>query len=153
VQVLRGANVAAVRERNHDKLPTYGLLRDIPEKNLSHLVYQLLDQGLLKRSDAGFRTVVLSDDALPVLPGEREVSLADPGGTQGRRAAVDEQAWEGVDRGLFEHLRALRRELAEEQSVPPYVIFGDQTLRELAHVRPGSIATFMHVRGVGRKKL
>jgi ATP-dependent DNA helicase RecQ len=62
-------------------------------------------------------------------------------------------SWEGVDRGLFESLRLLRRIIAEERGVPPFVIFGDATLRELARVRPGSPDAFLAVRGVGRRKL
>ncbi|MEX0886977.1 MAG: RQC domain-containing protein, partial [Phycisphaeraceae bacterium] len=153
VEVLRGANTATVRERRHDQLSTHSLMRDADEKTLVQLVYQLVDQGLLARSTGEYPTVSLTDDALPVLRGEREVRLSDPGGTKVRRTAVDEASWEGVDRGLFDHLRELRRELATEQAIPPYMIFDDNTLRELAQVRPGSLDTLVHVRGIGRKKL
>jgi len=69
------------------------------------------------------------------------------------KAPIDEDSWADVDRGLFEHLRQLRRSLADARGVPPYIIFGDATLRDLARLRPSSTAGFAAVRGVGQKKL
>ena len=63
------------------------------------------------------------------------------------------ESWEGVDRGLFEQLRNLRREIAQERSMPAYVIFGDATLRLMARIRPSTPETFRNVHGVGEKKL
>jgi ATP-dependent DNA helicase RecQ len=70
-----------------------------------------------------------------------------------RKTKFDEESWEGVDRGLFEELRRLRREIADGRGVPPYVLFSDATLRDLARLRPGSPATMRTVRGVGERKL
>ena len=66
---------------------------------------------------------------------------------------IGKDAWEGVDRGLFEHLRGVRRELAQERSVPAFVIFSDATLRELARIRPTTESQMRRVRGVGERKL
>ncbi|MPZ50335.1 MAG: RecQ family ATP-dependent DNA helicase [Dehalococcoidia bacterium] len=70
-----------------------------------------------------------------------------------RTAASEAIAWEGVDRGLFERLRELRRAVAAEQGVPPFIVFSDATLRELARVRPSSAGGFGRVKGVGERKL
>lgn len=69
------------------------------------------------------------------------------------KTRFDEESWEGVDRGLFESLRALRRQVADERDVPPYVLFNDATLRDMSRVRPGSPASLLNVRGVGERKL
>jgi ATP-dependent DNA helicase RecQ len=152
VDVLRGADTEPVRSRGHDRLTTYGLMHDMPGRWITNLVYQLVDQGLLERT-AGDRPVLrLSEDAVAVLRGEREVRLLEPGGgtLQKTTSATDE--WAGVDDGLFQHLRAVRKRIAKERSVPAYVIFDDKTLRELARIRPTTTQTLRGVRGVGEKK-
>jgi ATP-dependent DNA helicase RecQ len=73
--------------------------------------------------------------------------------TKVRETRFNEQSWEGVDDGLFERLRILRREVAGERGVPAYVLFGDATLRDMARLRPGSPVAFLNVRGVGERKL
>ena len=69
-----------------------------------------------------------------------------------RKSRADDDSWEGVDRELFERLRGLRRQLADEKSVPAYVVFGDASLRDMARRRPGTPAEFLEVHGVGQKK-
>jgi ATP-dependent DNA helicase RecQ len=69
------------------------------------------------------------------------------------KTKFDQMSWEGVDRDLFERLRALRREIAAERAVPPYLIFNDATLRELARGKPRTLDEFRGVRGVGERKL
>jgi ATP-dependent DNA helicase RecQ len=153
VQVLRGADTDNIRRWRHDTLTTFGLLRDVPEKSLTNLVYQLIDQGLLVRTPGDRPVIRLSDDSLGVLRGDREVLLQEPKAGKVRKAKAAVESWEGVDRGLYEHLRSLRRDLARERAVPAYVIFGDATLRELAKRRPTSLASFGTIRGVGEQKL
>ena len=153
VDVLRGADTEQVRQRRHHKLSVYGLLDDMPAKALTNLVYQLVDQGLLARTPGDRPTLQLSEDSMPVLRGELEVQLVEPALATAARTTIAEDAWEGVDRGLFEILRDLRRRIAQERQVPAYVIFGDATLRELAKVRPASLQTMTGVRGIGERKL
>ena len=69
-----------------------------------------------------------------------------------KRARIEAESWEGVDRDLFERLRALRLEIARARNVPPYVIFHDTTLREMARSRPTSVDALRHVYGVGERK-
>ena len=95
----------------------------------------------------------LNQESVQVLRGERPVQLVDPEQGTVRRARAADESWEDVDRGLFEHLRALRRRLAAERGVPAYVIFGDATLRELARARPTALGAMAGLRGVGVKKL
>ncbi len=153
VAVLRGSDSEKVRRFGHERLSTFGLLRDRSAPTLQSFVSQLVDLGLLKR-DAGEMPILrLTADALPVLRRQREVTLLRPPERSPRRARGDGASWEGVDRGLFEDLRALRRSLAEGEGVPAYVIFGDATLRDMARRRPGSPQELLRVHGVGRAKL
>jgi ATP-dependent DNA helicase RecQ len=153
VDVLRGTNIETIRQRGHAGLSTVGLLAELPAKAVTNLVYQLIDQGLLERTPGDRPVIMLNDESLEVLRGEREVRLRDPGTATVRRSKQDLESWEGVDRGLFERLRGLRRELAEARGVPAYVIFSDATLRELARARPASLEAMGAVHGVGQKKL
>jgi ATP-dependent DNA helicase RecQ len=94
----------------------------------------------------------LNEASWAVLRGSREVRLLQPR-VKVTKTRFDEKSWEGVDRGLFERLRALRREVADERRVPAYVLFSDATLRDMARVRPGSPAALLGIRGVGERKL
>jgi len=152
IDVLLGANTERVRRWRHEQLSTYGLLRGTNRKSLTSMVYQLIDDGLLERSTDDRPVLHLNAVSWSVLRGQRSVRLLQPK-TAVVSTRVDAESWEGVDRGLFESLRALRRQLAEERGVPPYVVFGDATLRDMARVRPGSPRTFLAIRGVGDRKL
>jgi ATP-dependent DNA helicase RecQ len=168
VAVLKGSERSVVHRWGHETLSTYGLLRDISRKALTDLVYQLVDQGLVDQC-GGVRPVLnLNDASWAVLRGERDVALRQPAERPARRgrattaptaagraaiAEVDAPSWKGVDRGLFEHLRAVRAEIAHERHVPAYIVFGDVTLRHLARTRPTTPDAFRQVRGVGDKKL
>jgi ATP-dependent DNA helicase RecQ len=153
VDVLLGAATERIRQWRHDRLSTYGLLGDMPRKALTAMVHQLLDQRLLDRTASDRPVLKLNDASWAVLRGQRTVQLVQPKSGTVAKTRFDEDSWDGVDKGLFESLRQLRRTLAEARGVPPYIIFGDATLRELARVRPSSPSAFATVRGVGQKKL
>ena len=141
VQVRRGAASEQVVRWAHDRLSTYGLLREMSQRKVTNLVYQLVDQGLLDRTEGDRPVVQLNARSIEVLRGERSVQLldAEEGSVVRSRAAVE--SWEGVDRDLFEHLRLLRR------------IFVVTTLRDLARILPTEPEAMAAVHGVGKKKL
>jgi ATP-dependent DNA helicase RecQ len=163
VDVLRGADSDKVRKFGHEKLSTYGLLRDRSKDDVRDWIYQLISQKVLAQHDL----VLLSGSKVPVLGlneaswevmrGQRGVRLVQlvrrKKGEKAEQSKADTVSWEGVDRDLFEALRGERRKLAEERQVPPYVIFNDSTLRELARVRPSSLKRMRLISGVGEAKL
>jgi len=153
VQVLRGADTDTVRKWGHGNLSTYGLLRELPEKTVTNLVYQLVDQNLLERPGGDRPILQLNEQSVEVMRGDREVRLIEPKVGAVHRSRAEVESMEGVDAGLFERLRSLRREIAHERGVPPYVIFDDRTLRDMSRIRPTSPETMRSVRGVGEKKL
>jgi ATP-dependent DNA helicase RecQ len=152
VDVLLGANTERVRRWRHEQLTTYGLMKSTNRKALTNMLYQLLDDGLLDRTAEERPVLQLNDASRDVLHGNRTVRLLQPK-TAVRKTRFHQESWEDVDRGLFDSLRTLRRKLAEERSVPAYILFNDATLRNMARVRPGSAAAFLNIRGVGERKL
>jgi len=151
--VLGGANTEQIRERGHDGLSTYGLLKEAPRKSVVNWIYQLVDQELLERTTGDRPILQLNDASWAVMRGERPVMLIRPRSKRLGKTRAAVKSWEDVDRGLFEHLRDVRRELARERGVPAYVIFGDASLRDMARARPGSPTTFRALHGVGDAKL
>jgi ATP-dependent DNA helicase RecQ len=153
-KVLSGSAEARILELGHDKLSTYGLLSEHCVRAIREWIEQLVAQGYLTKAGE-FNTLELTDVGRTLLKGEGAPQLLKPvrAGRE-RRApdAADADSWEGVDRGLFERLRALRTKLAAERGVPPYVVFGDAALRDMARRRPSTLSAFLGVRGVGERK-
>ncbi len=152
--VLHGADSEMIRKWGHERLSVYGLLRDRPVAAIQNLVYQLIDQGYLASSGGERPVVTLSPNSMPLLRGECTVELLRPRlKAKATRSVADEAGWRGVDRELFEALRVLRRDIANRLGKPPYVVFADETLRELARRRPSSLGAMASVRGIGTRKL
>jgi ATP-dependent DNA helicase RecQ len=157
VGVLRGENTEAIRNRGHDRLSTYGLLKEHPKGDVRDWVYQLLGQGVLLQEGEEYPLLKLNAASWEVMRGQRQVRLVQPvrkkKGEKAERAKVDTASWEGVDKDLFDALRHLRRRFAEQRQVQPYIVFSDATLRDLARVRPSTPEAMRLVYGVGETKL
>jgi ATP-dependent DNA helicase RecQ len=157
--VLRGHASDAVLARGHDRLSTFGLLPKASVPELRGYIQQLVALGLLRLTDDAYPVLGLTSRGLDLLRDEQSA----PGLSLVRqrlaksdaprvRARVEAEGWEEVDRDLFDRLRALRLETARERGVPPYVIFHDATLREMARIRPRTVGALLAVRGVGARK-
>ena len=157
--VLRGSAGEQVTARGHDRLSTFGLLRECTVPEVRGYIEQLLGQGLLRQSDDAFPVLSVTAAGVAVMKDAAaagQLSLArqrrvEPGGAP-RRARVETESWQDVDRDLFDRLRALRLEIARSRGVPPYVIFHDTTLREMARLKPSSVDDLRGVYGVGARK-
>ena len=153
VDILVGADTDRIRGRGHQELSTYGLLKGLPRGGVTAMVHQLVDQRLLERTVGDRPVLRLNAASWEILRGQRSAQLVQPRAKAAPAPRHQGESWEGVDRDLFDHLRQLRRGLAEERGVPPYIIFNDATLRDLARRRPTSLDAFAHVYGVGERKL
>jgi ATP-dependent DNA helicase RecQ len=158
--VLLGRATARVVERGHEKLSTFRLLADMPRDSVLACADQLVDLGVLVRAGGPYPVLSLNEASMEVMKGKREVRLYESrrGETQPRVAARSggrgaEDALTPEEEKLFEGLRALRREIAEELGVPAFVVFADTTLRELARHRPGTREAMRAIKGIGSTKL
>jgi ATP-dependent DNA helicase RecQ len=161
IAVLRGDRTDAVVQWGHDKLPVFGVGADRPAQYWRGVVRQLIALGALDMHiDGKFATLVLvTERARPILRGEQVVKLRDEptvprGRTEKPRAAATSASTpvSPGDADRFERLRAWRAQEARSQGVPPYVIFHDSTLREIAALRADDVAMLSEVKGVGASK-
>jgi ATP-dependent DNA helicase RecQ len=157
--VLRGQNGEQVVARGHDRLSTFGLLRDEPVAAVRGYIEQLVGLGLLQLTDDAYPVLSMTGQGVALLKDEAaypDLSLARQRtpvkGAARSRSRIETESWDHVDRSLFDRLRALRLDLARARGVPPYVIFHDATLREMARLRPTSKAALLGVKGVGARK-
>ena len=160
ISVLRGEVSEAVGKFGHDKLPVFGIGADRPRDFWRGAVRQLVARGALAVDDGKFATLSLvADRARPILRGEEPVMLRDdpaPAAASRLRAARDQPQvaprTEGADL-VFAALRAWRVAEARAQGIPPYLIFNDATLQEIALTKPATIEDLAAVKGVGASKL
>ena len=153
--VLKGSSDQRIGANRHDELSTFGLLQSESKKAIRDWIEQLVAQEFIVKVGE-YNVLQLTDNGRALLKGDGAPRLLKPSKTKERKArrkANEEVSWEGVDRDLFDALRALRRELAAERGVPPYVVFGDASLREMAASKPTSESAFRRIKGVGDKKL
>ncbi len=157
VDVLTGKDDDRIRSNHHDQLSTFGIGAEFKATQWRHIVRQLIAQGYLDVDADGHGSVHLTQAARPLLRGEISVQMRElPAREKKAKSKVSRQPAADLseaDRELFEALRLRRLELAREQAVPPYVIFHDSTLRELASHKPLSEADMRSISGIGEKKL
>ncbi len=153
VDVLVGADNERVRRWRHAELSTHGLLKDLPRKTVTNVIYQLVDAGVLERTPGDRPVLKLNAVSWEVLRGPRLVKLLQAKDPKPARTRMEEASWADVDQRLFESLRALRREIAAERGVAAFVILHDSTLRELARLRNATLEDLRSIRGIGEKKL
>ena len=153
-QVLVGSKDARILENGHDQLSTYGLLIDERKDAVRDWIEQLSSQGFLERIGE-YNTLRVTSEGRLLLKGQANVRLLKPSkkkATADRTTKAGAASWEGVDRELFEVLRGLRRRVAEQHGVAPFIVFADTTLRDLSRRRPTSLVNFRQVHGIGEKK-
>jgi ATP-dependent DNA helicase RecQ len=157
--VLRGSDSDQVRSRGHHELSVFGLMKETTIDELRGYIDQLLAHGLLQQSGDEYPILQISAEGHALLkdagavPGLSLARQKRPDRTRPeKRSPVETEGWEGVDRELFEELRVLRMEVARRRRVPPYVIFHDTTLREIARLKPSTKDALRHVYGVGDRK-
>ncbi|MEM7627540.1 MAG: DNA helicase RecQ [Planctomycetota bacterium] len=160
INVLRGSAAETVTRRGHDQLSVHGIGKDQPVGHWRQLAEKLIHDDRLALTADEYRTAYLTPGSKDVLKGDVTVELAQSraakaSGERRSRAAstagVDPDL--PVDENLFGKLRELRRALAKEQGVPPYIVFGDAALRQMAQALPTTDSAFLAVNGVGQTKL
>ncbi|MBE9036412.1 DNA helicase RecQ [aff. Roholtiella sp. LEGE 12411] len=151
IDVLRGGKNQKITQNEHDKLSTYGIGKDKTVDEWRMLGRSLLHQGMLEQTSDGYSVLKLNALSWEVMRRQRTVSLAIPIAQKITWEEGSEKAAEAEI--LLQRLRSLRKQLADEQSVPPYVIFHDSTLKLMTQVQPQTLAEFAKLSGVGSHKL
>lgn len=161
IDVLRGKTTERTTRFHHDQLSTFGLGKDQDQAYWVSVFRQLIHLGYLEQDIARFSVLKLTDSARPLLRGEETLILAKArlevgekapkksGGKKKNKPAISDQK----AASLFEQLRKLRKHLADTAGVPPFVIFNDATLTEMAEKKPTNSSDFLAINGVGQRKL
>ncbi|MDO6764405.1 DNA helicase RecQ [Agarivorans sp. 1_MG-2023] len=152
IEVLRGSMSQRILEQGHDKLSTHGIGKSASHEHWMSVLRQLIHLGLLQQNIARSSVLQLTEAARPFLKGDQALSLAVPRLNTTKQSK--KTASYGVyDKRLFALLRNLRKRLADEESVPPFVVFNDATLIEMAQQLPQTQHEMLAISGVGLKKL
>lgn len=146
-QVLKGSNQKRIHQLGFNQLSTFGLLKNQPEKDIIDMINYLLAEDYLILTDGKYPVVKVTPKAIPVLKGSEAIWMRKSIQAVTRTEETDE------DRALFEILRVLRKELADLEQVPPFVIFADSTLKEMSKYYPTNEAAMLRIKGVGQAKL
>ena len=156
IAVLRGMNNQKIIERQHDKLSVYGIGKDKSKEHWQSVIRQLIHLGFVQQVISELNpTLQLTESAKAILKGEEPLELAMP-----RISAISKiahnpqrQSVANYDKDLFARLRFLRKQIADKENIPPYIVFNDATLQEMAQYMPTSNIEMLQINGVGSIKL
>lgn len=149
--ILTGSKTKAVLERKHDLLSTYNIVQNYSARDLKLFIYELVQQGYLLQSDDQYGILSLMSKSTAVLKGKETVWLTKIEEHIPTDASLEQDT--KIEKEFFEILRALRKKIADKANVPPYVIFADVSLKEMATYFPQNEDEFSKVYGVGEEKL
>jgi ATP-dependent DNA helicase RecQ len=150
INVLKGKKIQRIAELRHNELSVFGIVDDFSESELREIIDQLIAKGLIAKAEGQYATLSVSQKGAQFLSQKESISLVKP------QEAKEEARKTGdieYDQALFEKLRTLRKELADSMNVPPFIIFSDASLQEMAHYFPADKNSFSRITGVGTRKL
>ena len=154
-ECLRGSKSKKAKEKNLDELSTFGIMKDRSDKYIKDLIGTLVADGFIRVSGGTYPVLKLTEKSKEVLFDGREVfvnrSLEDKAKTVDKHHK--QYTSDDYDDRLFNQLKKLRLDLSKKKNIPPFIIFSDASLREMATMKPASEAEFLQVKGVGDKKL
>jgi len=158
INVLMGNTTQQIERWDHDRIKTFGAGQELDKNTWMSVFRQLLSAGLLSvdmGKISGFR---LTDDSWKVLRGEREVFFRKDSVLSAKTiekripGTVKDVFADGEDQSLFEALRKIRLDISRYLGVPPYIVFNDKSLKEMASVKPSNVGEFLEINGVGDSK-
>jgi ATP-dependent DNA helicase RecQ len=157
IDVLRGSKGQKVLQRRHDQLSTYGIGQDRSLDEWRQLARSLIHQQLMEETTDGYSVLKLNAQSWEVLRKQRQVMIAvSPDRTRQPSPTSDDHpitVSQPHDEELYNRLQSLRKKLADDQDVPPYVVFANASLRSMAQLQPQNHAQFLQIAGVGSRKL
>jgi len=142
-KVLKGSNSSKIKLKGFERLSTYGIMREIREKDIRELINFLSAEGYLEVSSGLYPIIKLTSQSWQVLKGKRRVLKK----TSSFKQRIDQ------DTQLFQELKELRKKISLEENVPPYIVFHDYSLREMSILKPQTDEELLSIKGIGEKKL
>ncbi|OOS00262.1 ATP-dependent DNA helicase RecQ [Haemophilus paracuniculus] len=153
IGVLRGLHNQKIRDFQHDSLSVYGIGKEKSQEYWVSVTRQLIHLGLIRQNIVNHSALELTENARPILRAEQPLQLATPRLNFSSSAYLQKQAVQRYDKDLFARLRFLRKQIADKENIPPYVVFNDATLQEMAEYTPTTPAEMLDINGVGERKL
>jgi len=155
VDIVLGSNTQKIRDFSHDRLKTYGIGKGRSKKYWRQLLDELLAQKVIDKSEGSFPTLFLLPKAVSILKNEESIEIVKVVEKTKEKEHFKTLKVSGTpcDQELFELLRVLRKEIAQEQGIPPYVVFSDRSLHDMSSICPRTADTMLTVTGVGEVKL
>ncbi|NUM37127.1 MAG: DNA helicase RecQ [Candidatus Brocadiae bacterium] len=158
IDILLGSQSQKIKDNQHDRLSTYGIGKEYTRNQWISMAYQMLEQGYIQKDTGQYPVISLTPLSRSVLFQKKEVSFVLPAPKKEERRKEeyrkeDKKTLDSYNQELFEELRKLRKSIADTLSVPPYIVFNDVSLKEMATFYPQSEEEFLEINGVGKKKL
>lgn len=153
IEVLVGADTEKIRRWGHDRLTTYGIGKDVSRAEWSSIGRELMRLGYVGVAEGEYATLEVTEEGMAALRARTPITLTKPMELPKTRRVTRREGDIACDEILFERLRTLRKQLADERRVPAYIIFGDNTLRAMAREYPERVDDMEGISGVGEKKL
>lgn len=147
--VLKGSKSTKIRQMGFDNLSTYGIMSEYSKDTIKDLISFLTSEGYIKSVGNKYPVLMLETSSSDILFGDKSVLIK----RKIEKASVKSKAQDNYDATLFEILREIRRNIAEAQNVPPFVVFGDVSLKEMCSTYPTNDDAFLNITGVGQSKL
>lgn len=148
IDILRGKITDQITRNNHHSVSTFRILKDYTSVELHHMLRELIEQGFLQRSDGEYPIITLTPLSKSVLTGTTTVVFT----TRQKKEKTKTEIIKEMDTNLFKQLKQLRKTLADAEHVPPYIIFSDDSLKDMTKKLPTTIDMFGNIRGVGTFK-
>lgn len=151
VNILLGSKAQKILDYNHHKLSTYGIVDDFDRNEIKTIIYALIHEGYIRQSQDEYGVLGLTEKSIPILKNETKLELVKPTKIKvSKNKKVDENT---INSDLFNTLRILRKRLADDANLPPYIIFSDASLKDMAAHIPQTKTEFRKIKGVGDMKL
>lgn len=151
IEILLGKNTKQIKRHGHNNLSVFGIISDLDKDELGNIIKSILDLNLIQKNTGEYPTLSLTNKGKLFLKNNEKIELSKP-----RKEKISDKKLNTeieYDQNLFEELRVLRKQIAEKEGVPPFMIFGDKTLYEMAHYFPTDKVSFSNLHGVGEMKL
>lgn len=149
IDVLRGSKSQNILDRKLNQIPTYGLLADLPEKEVRYYIESLIHMGILSLTESEYPVLKWTDSSRAVIDGQKEILFKKKIFKEAKAIKENVNITLNYDQKVFDELRQLRTTIARQENVPPYVVFSDRALQEMAVYFPRTQQEFDRINGVG----